>query len=72
MENLNNTNSCSDNAEKELRISDVINSSWDEIFLELRLLRENPKSEWSRRFGEGFLESWLKENFNAPTRKNCL
>jgi hypothetical protein len=47
-------------------------NSWEEIFLELRLLRENPNSEWSRRFGEGFLESWLIENFNPPTRKNCL
>jgi hypothetical protein len=72
MENLNDKQNVSDNAEKELRISDVINISWDEIFLELRLLRENPKSEWSRRVGEGFFELWLKENFNPPTRKNCL
>lgn len=67
-----NKNTEVDSTDKKLHISDIINSSWDEIFLELRLLRENPKNEWSRRFGEGFLESWLKENFNPPTRKNCL
>lgn len=45
-------------------------NKWDEIFLELRLLREDPNNEWSKRFGEGFLEMYLKENFNPPTKIN--
>jgi len=72
MEEDENLEQILDKSNEKLHISDVINSSWEEIFIELRLLRENPNSEWSRRFGEGFLESWLIENFNPPTRKNCL
>ena len=35
MENLNNTDKSSDNAEKELRISDVMNSTLQKIFFEI-------------------------------------
>jgi hypothetical protein len=54
----------------KLQIPNEKSDSWEKIFLELRLLRENPNSVWSRRLGEGFLEIWLSENFNPPTKKN--
>jgi hypothetical protein len=57
----------SQNQQKEKESDSV--GTWDEIFVKLRLLREDPKSEESNRYGEGFLEIWLKENYHPPKEK---
>lgn len=44
-------------------------NSWQDIFTEYRILQEDEKSEWSRRYGEGFIEMWLNDNFEPPKKK---
>ncbi len=54
MENLNNTDKTSDNAEKQLRISDVISSKIDKLKIRLSII-STKHEQWKNNFSrEGY------------------